>query len=375
MKLKISNEAKDLIAQRKQVMRDLWAGKPVDAIPVDIRYEADRIGTVRAVTVDGDKQLEMAMRNAQETLERLHLTDAIPAMRPDVGCSCIASAFGAEYYWGANEDSTPGVKNYLIPDIEDGIDMLPDPEVTDGWLGEGMKRIARFAEAGEGIIPISLLDTAGGVNVAADLLSTTGLMEAFYIAPEEVKALLHKIQTFLLKVVDASVEAAGGEEYITTTDFVDLWFPEGRKGHISDDMCAMFGPQIYDEFSAPYHSMLYQKYGCGGLHNCGPNPCAERYVAQEFSPRCIDLAYAYSKDDLPFLKQAFRQKAFIYLYWDGVADPVEWYRQVVDIMAGEVLILPSFSFSPKEVDAEDLYRKLHAIYREQAAQMKWGYRD
>lgn len=98
-------------------------------------------------------------------------------------------------------------------------------------------------------------------------------------------------------------------------------------------------------------------------------------MAQEFSPRCIDLAYAYSKDDLPFLKQAFRQKAFIYLYWDGVADPVEWYRQVVDIMAGEVLILPSFSFSPKEVDAEDLYRKLHAISREQAAQMKWGYRD
>ena len=124
MKLSISNEAKDLIAQRKQVMRDLWNGKPVDAIPVDIRYEADRIGTVRAVTMDGDKQLEMAMRNVQTTLDRLHLTDAIPAMRPDVGCSCIASAFGAEYYWGANEDSTPGIKDCLIPDIEDGIDML-----------------------------------------------------------------------------------------------------------------------------------------------------------------------------------------------------------------------------------------------------------
>lgn len=244
MKLKISNEAKDLIAQRKQVMRDLWAGKPVDAIPVDIRYEADRIGTVRAVTVDGDKQLEMAMRNAQETLERLHLTDAIPAMRPDVGCSCIASAFGAEYYWGANEDSTPGVKNYLIPDIEDGIDMLPDPEVTDGWLGEGMKRIARFAEAGEGIIPISLLDTAGGVNVAADLLSTTGLMEAFYIAPEEVKALLHKIQTFLLKVVDASVEAAGGEEYIRP---LILWICGSRRGGkgISVMICARCSARRY----------------------------------------------------------------------------------------------------------------------------------
>ena len=372
MRLTISREARDLMEQRKQILRDLWAGKPLEHIPVDIRYEAEPIGTTRAVFLDGDLQLESAMRGVQATLDRLQWTDAIPAMRPDVGCSCIASAFGAEYYW-ANESSTPGVKEPLIEDIEDGIDFLPDPQVTDGWLGEGLQRIARFAEAGEGIVPISLLDTAGGVNVAADLLGPTALMEAFYLAPETLHQLLEKIQQFELKLLEASVRAAGGEQNITTTDFVDLWFPEGRKGHISDDMCAMYGPAIYDEFSAPYHIMVYERYGCGGLHNCGPNPCAERYVAQRFSPRCLDLAYTYSKDDLPMLKQAVKQKAFLYLYWDGKTDPVEWYRGVVEIMDGEVLVLPSFSFSPGTVDPEEIYRKLREISREQAARMKWGF--
>lgn len=373
MKLNIGPAVRDELEQRKQVLRDLWSGKPLSRVPVEMRFVPPKAYTTRQIVQDGDKQLETELTRVQEDLRYLKFTDTIPSMRPDVGCSCIASAFGAEYYWGETEAATPGIKQHLLRDVETEVEALQEPPVTAGWLGEGLDRIRRFAEAGDGVIPIALLDTAGGVNVAADLLGTTVLMESFYTAPESVTLLLEKIQRFYLKVLEQSVKAAGGEQHITTTDFVDFWFPEGHKGHISDDMCAMFGPAIYQEFSAPFHEMVYRQYGCGGLHNCGPNPCAAEYVAGKYSPRCMDLADTYSHGDLPNLKKAFRRKAFIYLYWDGVSEPVQWYRDIVELMDGEVLVVPSFTFSSGDIDPEPMYRRLSAVATEQAARMKWGF--
>ena len=88
--------------------------------------------------------------------------------------------------------------------------------------------------------------------------------------------------------------------------------PEGWKGHVSDDVSAGFGPEVYAEFSAPYHARIFAEFGAGGLHNCGPNPCHEAYVAHPTSPRSLDLADAYSHDDLP-RPQAVASRAGVHL--------------------------------------------------------------
>ena len=120
---------------------------------------------------------------------------------------------------------------------------------------------------------------AGGINVAADLLGVTETLLAIKTAPEALHRLLDNIQDLYARTIRAGIEAAGGEEFITTTDYPDIWFPEGCKGHASDDICANFGPATYAEFSAPYHARIFEEFGRGGLHNCGPNPCHAAYVA------------------------------------------------------------------------------------------------
>ncbi len=368
---------RDELVRRKQVWRDLFAGRPLERAPVDIRVGVKAAHSTRAQFRDGEKQLEVALDSAVANWKFDELTDTIPAIRPDVGCSCLASAFGAEYFWGETEDQTPGVREAIINDLAAEIAHIPEPDPErDGWLPEGLRRIRRFAEAGDGFIPVSLLDMAGGVNVAADLLGMSTLLETFYTAPEALHTLLAKIQRLFIATIHAGILAAGGEENITTTDYPAFWYPEGWKGHTSDDVCATFGPAIYREFSAPYHAQVFAEFGAGGLHNCGPNPCHEEYVAHRLSPRSLDLVDTYSHADLPAFKRSLKGKAFIYLYFDSGTNsgltPDTWYRDLMELMAPDVLVVPVVGAIDLE-EAIEFGRRFRPIAREYARRMEWGW--
>ena len=376
MSLSITPWMRDELMRRKDLIRRLWAGQPIARIPVDVRVSATPKGySVREQFQDGEKQLEVALAAARASWELAPSSDGIPAMRPDVGCSCLASAFGAEYFWGDSPNQTPGIKDKILnlDGLADQVSPLPCPDPhRDGWLPEGLRRIHRFAEAGEGFIPVSLLDPAGGVNVAADLMGMTELMLAFYDQPQAVHALLGKIQDLYAATIRAGIQAAGGEQNITTTDFPDMWYPEGRKGHVSDDISAGFGPDIYAEFSAPYHARIFQEFGAGGLHNCGPNPCHAAYVAHPLSPRSLDLSDRYSHADLPKFKTSLRRKAFIYLSWTGPKPPVDWYREVMELMAPDVIVVPVVGLAPAD-HPDEVCRTLQQVAAEYAQRMDWGW--
>lgn len=369
---------RDELARRKTLYRDLFAGRPLERLPLDVRVcvPSPAPCSVQDQFRDGDKQLAAALANALASWEHAPTSDAIPAMRPDVGCSCLASAFGAEYFWGDDPNQTPGIKDKILTldGLAEQVAALPTPDPRrDGWLPEGIRRIHRFAEAGKGVIPVSLLDAAGGVNVASDLLGMTELMMAFYDQPGAVHALLDKIQNLYAATIRAGIAAAGGEANITTTDFEDVWYPEGCKGHVSDDISAGFGPEVYAEFSAPYHARIFEEFGAGGLHNCGPNPCHAAYVAHPLSPRSLDLSDQYSHGDLPKFKHSLKGKAFIYLFYCGGRKPADWYRDIMELMAPDVLVVPVFHVGPQE--AEPLCRELWPIAADYAKRMTWGWQE
>lgn len=377
MSLIITHWMRDELARRKDLYRRLWAGQPLERVPVDLRAAIPAAYTYREQFCDADRQLDVALAAAVATWQHIPDTDAIPAMRPDVGCACLASAFGAQDHWGDDPNQTIYIQGKVITDLERQVADLPVPDPTrDGWLPEGLRRIRLFAEAGEGVISVSLLDAAGGINVAADLMGVTEVLEAIYTAPAALHALLGKIQALYRATIRAGIAAAGGEAYITTTDYPDTWFPEGYKGHVSDDISANFGPRTYAEFSAPYHATVFEEFGCGGLHNCGPNPCHAAYVAHPFAPRCLDLAYRYSKQDLTKMKASLKQRAFIYLYYDDSdgddSGPVEWFRRVMELMAPDVIVVPVIFCRPAD-DPPALWQQLRVIAEEYARRMDWGW--
>ena len=130
---------RDDLTRRKDLYRRLFAGKPLDRLPVDVRVTVPSPVpcTVQEQVRNGDKQLAAALANALATWEYAPSSDCIPAMRPDVGCSCLASAFGADYHWAENPNQAPGVlaKILSLEGFPDQVEALsvPDPQ-RDGWL-------------------------------------------------------------------------------------------------------------------------------------------------------------------------------------------------------------------------------------------------
>ena len=79
--------------------------------------------------------------------------------------------------------------------------------------------------------------------------------------------------------------------------------------------------------------MVFQRYGGGGLHNCGPNPCLEGYLSHDPPIGALDLSYMYSKVDLPRIKQMLKKRAFVYLgnFPTDPEEAIEAYRQIMEL--------------------------------------------
>ena len=362
------------IERRKQLVRDLFAGRPLNHVPVYLTVPNPRPRwSIREQFLDAEKQWEEAIAGARLTWRHVPEGDVVPAVRPDVGCSALATAFGAELYWGDDPRQTCGVQRPVLLDVREAWD-LESPPADAGQLAEGTARVHLFAERGEGLVSVSLLDMAGGLNVAMDLLGGDRLYPALVEEPEAVECLLGKIQRLFLAAIDAQVAAAGGEGRITCTDFPEYWLPEGRKGHASDDISANISPALYDRFSRPFHDMVFRRHGGGGLHNCGPNPCLEGYLSHRPPPRSLDLALPYSRGDLPRMKRLLRKRAFLYLsgFPAGPAEAIRAYREIVDILAPEVIAI-AHVVVPLDRDPAGGHREVHRIAEEYARRIDWGW--
>lgn len=362
------------IERRKERIRDLYRGRRLDRVPVYIAVEnPERRHSTREQFLDAEKQWEEALWVAGLTWKHVPEGDLVPAVRPDVGCSPLATAFGAELFWGDDPEQTCGVREPPLERVEDAYE-LEVPSAEEGLLGEGTARVALFAERGEGLVSVSLLDMAGGLNVALDLLGGEKLYAAMREAPEALEHLLGKIQELFLAAIARQIEAAGGEARVTTTDFFECWSPEGLKGHVSDDVSAAISPRDYRRFSLPSHDRVFERYGGGGLHNCGPHPSLEAYLEHRPAPRSIDVAWDYSRRDLPRMKAALRKKAFVYATGFPSRPPAALaaYRDLVDLASPDLIVVPHLTVRLAD-RPEELWREMRKISEDYARRIDWGW--
>ena len=119
---------------------------------------------------------------------------------------------------------------------------------------------------------------------------------------------------------------------------------------------------------------VFQRYGGGGLHNCGPNPCLEGYLSHNPPIRALDLSYMYSHADLPRMKRVLKKRAFVYLgnFPVDPAEAIEAYRQIMELMTPDVIVVPHL-IVPLRSEPREVYRRMRAIADEYAKRMDWGW--
>lgn len=357
----------DEVERRKEIIRRVWDYRRVDHIPISLRVTSNPWGyTTQEHFLDADKQFAIELEGVKRSLE-LVPDDYIPSMRVDVGCVVIESALGAEVVFGDDPNQTCTIREPILESADDIYALqMPDPH-TAGLVPEGLARIRKFTERTDGQVHVSCLDMGGAVNVAYTLLGGVPFYTMCHDQPEAIHHLCGLITDTFICFAEACIDAAGGIERVTSTDFPYEWQPEGRKGHCSDDICAQFSPEFFNTFSKPYNNRIFARFGGGMLHNCGPNPCASEYLSHEPRIRAVDLAYGYSKADLPAIRTAFAGEGTVYLGMP--ADPEE-YRLVMETLAPDVVAIPCISCGP-DADVAGIYDAFLRVSREYAARMNW----
>lgn len=364
------------IEQCKETIRRIWNYKKVDHIPISVCFDDFSNYTLREQCENGELQVDVQIGNINRCLRALP-DDYIPNIRIWPGYITLGTMFGLPVHWSDDPNQAPGLAGHPVTDMSMVYDLpMPDP-MSDGLMPHNLRWLRYCTEHLPKDVYLTGIDLGGPMNTAKDLLDTNLLYTAFYDNSAALHHLLGKVTELQIRCYDAIIEAVRDINRFTSFDFDPLWAPEGRKGFVSDDVCASFSPEMFREFSMPYNNRIYQKFGGGRLHNCGPNPSIDLYMDHEPEIGALNCSFRYSRCDLARIKEAFRGKGVVEFNFDfgeTFDEIVNGYEEIANALAPDVVALPLLFLDHTWSDSAltDLYMTLRGVSERYAREIAWS---
>lgn len=362
------------VERLKQMRRDLWDYRQVDHIPIVIWPTWTFGHSLREQLERGDIQFEVNVQIIEKCV-RIIPDDYIPFARITLGYMTIATMFGMEVYWSSDPSQPPGAKGHMIQDMRE-VYGLKLPGMEAGLLPENLRRLRHHAAHLPADVSLTGIDAGGPLNTCKDLLGTELLYAAFYEDPQAFHHLLNLATELQLRIYREIVAAAGGINRLTGIDFDPAWAPEKYKSFVSDDVCATIGPGTFKEFSRPYNDRLFQPWGSGLLHNCGPHPCKQAYLGHHPKLKGLSLSYKYSRQEFPELREVFAGWGILHVLLDNESTPeamLEAFRHMMETLAPDVVGIPICFVDDtwRDEDVTTLYWEMRKISDEYASNLHW----
>ena len=363
------------VERLKQARRNLWDYRRVDHIPVVIWPTWTFGHPLREQLESGEVQFEVNARTIRKCLDIIP-EDYIPFARITPGYMTIATMFGMEVHWSSNPNQPPGAKGHMIHDMSE-VYGLERPRMKAGLMPENLKRLRYHAANLPRDVYLTGIDAGGPLNTCKDLVGTELLYEAFYEHAKAFHHLLNMVTDLQLEMYREIVAAVGGIERMTGIDFDPVWAPEKYKSFVSDDVCATIGPPLFAEFSRPYNNRLFQPWGSGLLHNCGPHPSKHAYL--DHSPRLkgLNLSYKYSAQEFRELREAFAGWGILHVLLDNEPTPeamLRAFHRMAETLAPDLVGIPVCLVDDnwRDEDVTALYWDMRKISDQYAANMRWA---
>lgn len=193
--------------------------------------------------------------------------DYVPFLWDGLGTMFMASLYGLDVF--TDEKQGFLVKDRLIHRLEKDIERVPehvDPE-NIGLGPELKRRVKLFLEATEGEIMIFLPNIQCPYDVAVQLMGNDNFIIAAYDTPDLIHELLKRVTNATRDVIYAM------QKWVGNTDLLMLDNTLPFHGHglkLHDDYVSVLSPDFHKEFCYPYNMQLYQEFGFGSFHTCGP---------------------------------------------------------------------------------------------------------
>lgn len=271
----IINLANDRIQEAKERRLRQYQGKKIDKIPFIFGVSAPVCNawisanpySFSEMINDPKKAVEAHILSFNWQSENYPDSDWLPMFNTFIyGEGFVPSLFGAKQL--IVEDNPPFTEGRILNSIEDVVNLPEkiDPD-NSGWGPMVRNAVTMMLEAGKGNIPIQITDHQSPYGIATKLLGNEELIYAMYDEPELVHKLMAICTDALIDTARAMQRWLGAENVALNST---LPIP-GEGGIILwDDYVSVINPELYTEFCLPYNKKVYETFGRGHLHTCGP---------------------------------------------------------------------------------------------------------
>jgi len=266
--------SKDRLAEARDIRERWYNGEKTERLPYVFTVNpgngaaaAPKPPNFRAMCADGKTAVESAIDNMQYQLDTFPDCDYLPVFDfAYLGQGILASMYGAVQYVVDNQP--PFTEGRLFGDIYETEKLSNDfePESTE-WGRKLKEHVERFIDATGGQIPVGAPDYQSPYGTATKLMPNEELMMAMYDEPELTRQFLERITDGIIKLSDAMRRWAGADNYACNRSNP---IP-GKCGAILwDDYISVITPKLHTEICAPCNKRIFETFGQGHLHTCGP---------------------------------------------------------------------------------------------------------
>ncbi len=372
------------IEKRKDRIRDIWEYKRVDHIPLGIYIIDNKEKFSRQqIEKEKEKNLRFDLNSIKKSLELLK-DDYIPFIKPEVGCTTIPTILGCEVEYTDLKDNFSTIKSPIVLKIDD-LERLHIPiskkEIsTRGLMPLNLEKIHYYLQITGGAIDITGIDIGGVLCGSVDIMDTNLFYISLITEKERMLNYLDKLSDLYVSIQSILTAEVGDINKMTGIDWDVSWYPEGRKGYVSDDPCANFGTETFEIFSKPFNKKMYDIYGYGGFHNCGPHPSAASYLDyNNNSVKAINCSLQFTYKQLDNYIDTFKGREVIlyFLFEEEFYDAkraIELYRELAQKGSERNLVcIPSYPIDASvysDSEIEDIFDEFSEISKSYADSLK-----
>ena len=316
-KYKLSLDESRVAAARDIVLR-FYRGEALERTPFSFSVPSDKVGgwmhgcpyNFKEMIEDADKAVEGSVRAISHQSEAFPDSDWLPVFHTFyLGEGFVPSMFGARQY--VIPEAPPYTEGRILSCIEE-VENLPariDPR-KDGWGPIYFDAVEKFLHATDCKVPVSVCDYQSPYGVATKLIGNEELMFAMIDEPELAHRLLNIAADAIIDTVEALVALVGRENVSFNPN---LAIPGGATGTILwDDYISVLSPALHTEFCEPANRRVYERFGRGHLHTCGPYFNGYIDAALACGPVTLDISamrgMAKGREDLLAFRRMTRER-------------------------------------------------------------------
>jgi uroporphyrinogen-III decarboxylase len=186
----------------------------------------------------------------------------MPNIKPNLGISVIAAAFGREQT--INDEADPWVKALIREENAREVNALKPPDAGNPVFQKAWQRIEYMQEHSD--MPPRLVNVPSPLVTASLIWDYTSFIEATMIFPDEVHVLMEKVTEATILYIK---EQLARIKNLYTMGHEMVYIPRDAGVRLSDDTAALMSPALYREFGVKYNGMISRAFGGIVIHSRG----------------------------------------------------------------------------------------------------------